>query len=201
MIFVKAANLSGIKEPISDINKEDLRDLIFSKYSYLTLEEVEYAFKHDRFSGDPIPHFQLFNAEYVAKVLKRYTDFRRQMRTDHASKLKEPAPQPVISVETRMQIRERFLQILFEELKKDGFSESAWLVYDDIRDKIQVPKEVLIRLFKIQSLKFKKQKKVRVKRFQIPSHGSVENACRNIVACNYLKNYLTDYETFKNAIQ
>lgn len=201
MIFTKAANLSGIKEPISEINKTDLRDLIFSKYDFLTLEEIEYAFKHDRFSGDPIPHFQLFNAEYVAKVLKRYTDFRRQMRTEHASKLKEPTPDPIITDEMRAQIREKFLKFLFEELKKEGFSDSAWLVYDDIKEKANVSREVLIRLFKIQSLKFQKTKRIRKLQGYKATSGSVENACRNIVACNYLKNYLTNYETFKNAIQ
>lgn len=80
MIFTRASNLIGLKEPISSINKSDIVDMILSRHQSLSLEEIDYAFKIDRYSGDPVPHFQLFNAEYVGKVLHRYREWLRSTR-------------------------------------------------------------------------------------------------------------------------
>lgn len=174
--------------------------LVFEKFNHLSLEEIDYAFRHDRYSGDPIPHFQLFNAEYVAKVLKRYADFVMQVKNENHLKLQEPVIEKTASDEEKKEIREQFLQMVFGDLVKDGFSDSAWLLYEDIRPRLGVHKDVLIRLFKMQKLKIERKK--RTDRFNVSAiTGSVENACRSIVASNYLKKHLTDFETFKNAIQ
>lgn len=200
LLFTKVFNLSGFKGRIDEIHKADIMQLMFERYGHLSLEEIDYAFRHDRYSGAPIEHFQLFNAEYVAKVLKRYADFVMQVKNENHLKLQEPAVEKTVSDEEKKEIREQFLQMVFGELVKDGFSDSAWILYEDIKPKLAIRKEVLIRLFEIQKKKLRKQK--RTDRFNVSAvTGSVENRCRSIVASNYLKNYLTDFETFKSAVK
>lgn len=83
MIFTKAANLIGLKDPISQINKLDIVEMIMSRFKSLSLEEIDYAFRLDRYSGEPVQHFQLFNAEYVGKVLHRYREWLRNTRANN----------------------------------------------------------------------------------------------------------------------
>lgn len=83
VIFVRAINLLGIKEKISQINKEDIRDMILLRFKSFSLEEIDYAFKLDRWSGKPVEHFQLFNSEYVAKVLTKYKHWLRETRSNN----------------------------------------------------------------------------------------------------------------------
>lgn len=79
-MFTGAANLLGIKNGFEAINKADIKEMILHKYANLSLEEINYAFKLDRWSGEPVDHFQLFNSEYVAKVLEKYKAWLRETR-------------------------------------------------------------------------------------------------------------------------
>ena len=89
MIFVKVANLAGLKDPISDINKQDIRDMVISRYQNLSLEEIDYAFKMERYGalGEKTQHFQLFNADYVSTVLNKYKAWLKEMRVANNLKL------------------------------------------------------------------------------------------------------------------
>ncbi|SFS30557.1 hypothetical protein SAMN04488006_0451 [Lutibacter maritimus] len=128
MIFTKASNLSGIKEPISQINKTDIAEMISLKYKFLSLEEIEFAFKHDRYSGDAIPHFQLFNAEYVSKVLKKYTDFITKVRQDNniVGAVKE-LPKHIISEADRLKLIDKHLTEMTLQFLKTGEIEANYM--------------------------------------------------------------------------
>jgi len=78
ILFTKVNNLLGIKQQIIDINKTDIREMIAMRFNGLSLNELDYAFKLERFGefGTRIEHFQLFNAEYVGKVIERYLEWK-----------------------------------------------------------------------------------------------------------------------------
>lgn len=82
MIFTKASNLLGIKDPISDINKQDIKEMILSHFNNISLEEIDYAFKLERYGvlGDKTAHFQLLNSEYVSNVLNKYKKWLKETR-------------------------------------------------------------------------------------------------------------------------
>lgn len=82
MIFIKVANLTGIKDPISDINKRDISEMIVRFFKNLSLEEIDYAFKMERYGmlEPKSEHYQLFNAEYVSEILNKYKKFRHKVR-------------------------------------------------------------------------------------------------------------------------
>lgn len=80
-IITKVCILSGFKGEIPEINKEDITDLLLTRFQCLSLNELNFAFKIDRhgYHGDTTPHYQLFNAEYVAKVLNRYLKYKQEI--------------------------------------------------------------------------------------------------------------------------
>lgn len=173
--------------------------MIMMKYSHLSLEEIDYAFRHDRYSGSPIDHYQLFNAEYVAKVIERYISFIRQVRIDNNLKLSEAKPEPEKTEEEKNEIHYEFLNHVFQELTDEGFCDSAWLLWDDIKNKINISVDVQKRLFRIQTKKFLKSKP---KKHLITEgeNGTVKNTCRSIVVGNYLKKHISSYDDFVTAI-
>ena len=78
VFFTKTVNLLGIKEAILDVNKTDIFEMLIMKYKGISLEELSYAFKMERY-GQLLPktqHYQLINAEYVSSVLDKYIDWR-----------------------------------------------------------------------------------------------------------------------------
>ncbi|MCB1108208.1 MAG: hypothetical protein KDK44_00950, partial [Chlamydiia bacterium] len=81
-IFARIAILSGFKGEIPDINKEDITDLLLTRFQTISLNELNFAFKIDRhgYHGEPTQHYQLFNAEYVAKVLNKYLEYKDGVR-------------------------------------------------------------------------------------------------------------------------
>lgn len=82
----------GIKDPISKFNKSDVVGLVLNKYKNLSVDELYYAFKMERYGNlepnlknEPwvTPHYQMFNAEYVGKVLDKYRNWKRKMSIEH----------------------------------------------------------------------------------------------------------------------
>lgn len=92
-VFVEAATLSGIKNEIDQPNASDITALVFNKHSNLTVEEICKAFQMERHLefGEATDHFQLFNAQYVATILKKYVDWKRQ--TMHQQNIQLPSNQ------------------------------------------------------------------------------------------------------------
>ena len=84
-MFSVISNLQAIKGGIADINKSDISRLVLNIFSDLSLEEIYKAFELERFGviGVKTEHFQLFNADYVNVVLRKYKLWRQNMRIQH----------------------------------------------------------------------------------------------------------------------
>jgi len=85
VMLVKIAALAGIKDAIDDFNKHDILKMIFTSFSDLTIEEIYKAFELERYSQYEIKteHFQLFNAEYISTILKKYKQWRLNIKILH----------------------------------------------------------------------------------------------------------------------
>lgn len=78
-MFAEISNLSGVNGEIEDINKKDIKDLILTRFHFLTVEEVIKAFTWERHVvvyDVKTSHYGKFNAEYVATVLKKYVNYK-----------------------------------------------------------------------------------------------------------------------------
>jgi len=82
MMMNKICGYAGVKSPITDFDKTDILKMIFTSYSDLTLEEIWKAFELERFGEYPekTKHFDLFNADYVSEIFKKYRVWRQQIR-------------------------------------------------------------------------------------------------------------------------
>lgn len=147
--FTKSATLSGFKEEISLIDKNDIRELLDFRFSHLKISDIIYAFKINRYGemGEPISGYQLFNAEFVAKVLDQFLAWRKQMSTNPAIIRQEEeerkaleAPPQIAFAEVVKSFYQNFkkgftfgLHSLFEKLEQLGeinlTIEQKWEIY------------------------------------------------------------------------
>lgn len=195
----------------------------------LTSEEVLEAYRMglkkelQNIKGDTINIYPNLSLIQAGEVLNAYKEFKitNHQHTQGMKLLREATKKPEI-VRTPEEIREEFLQDLYRELteKKFKFSSDGWLLFDELElaGKIPVSIPVKKRLYKIQLARHKKQTEAEAKHRGNVYHtmqilealkediskgvkiGSVVNRCRSITVCNYLKKHLTDFETFKSAI-
>ena len=84
LIFTVAANKLKIKDGILDENKEDIVELLLMNFKGLSLDEVAYAFKLERFGnlGNKTEHYQVFDTDYVGQVLRKYMEWKSKKRVE-----------------------------------------------------------------------------------------------------------------------
>lgn len=82
--MTKTAVLMGLKG-IDKLHQPDISNAIFNHFSDLTLEEIYKAFELERYGQyeEKTEHFQLFNAEYVTAILKKYRSYKHKIKTEH----------------------------------------------------------------------------------------------------------------------
>lgn len=85
IMLMKIGTLSGIKNEIDTIIGQDIIKMIFSTYGDLTIEELNKAFELERYGSfdDKTEHYQLFNADYIAKILKKYKKWKHNIKIHH----------------------------------------------------------------------------------------------------------------------
>ena len=84
-MLTKILTLTGIKNEIDSLIGQDIVKMIFSAYGDLTVEEIYKAFELERYGSfeDKTEHFQLFNADYIAKILKKYKNWKQNIKMHH----------------------------------------------------------------------------------------------------------------------
>jgi len=85
IMFAKIGTLSGIKNEIDSMIAQDILKMIFNAYGNLTLEEIYKAFELERYGGyeEKTPHFQMIDADYVSKILKKFIHWKHNIRIQH----------------------------------------------------------------------------------------------------------------------
>mgnify|MGYP003131478162 CR=1 FL=1 len=141
-IFQNITLLLGIKEPIADINKQDISKMIRAHYNNLSLEEIVYAFELERYGKlEPkTEHFQLVNAEYVAKVLNKYKDWLQKVRRENNISLSKPQEAlPDISEKEKNNILIQGCIRCYNEFKESGLvKEGNAHIYDFMFDDLKI---------------------------------------------------------------
>lgn len=139
-----AAFQIGIKDPISDAVKLDIKEMILRRFNSLSLEEINEAFKLERFGefGDPLPSYQLFNAEFVGKILTRYKNWLQKTRFNNNLPMTNQPPQdaPELSEEEKSQLIINGVVTCFEDYKAEGRIDPGRLyVYEFLYDRRLFP--------------------------------------------------------------
>jgi hypothetical protein len=92
VLWSRVCTLGGIKNEIDPFMVEDINRMIFSMYSDLTIEEIYKAFELERHGmyEQKTDHFQLFSAEYVSNILKKYKHWKSTTRMQHNISADQP---------------------------------------------------------------------------------------------------------------
>ncbi len=197
-------------------------DFIKSMFGFLTIEEIKQAFKMYVSKEFPeIKVFRLLDCVSIGEVLSAYTEYRNQslrIYTDKKHALLNAPTQP--SDEEKLKIRESFLKVIFKDITENGFCNDAWQLFFDLEKsgKINVTTEAKKELYNQELKKYipahEEELKGRgayaakslLKDFHLKIESgknliAVQNKCRSILVSNYLKEHLTDFETFKKEIE
>lgn len=82
----------GIKGQLPDFTKTDIKEMILLRFKSLSLNEVAYAFKLERYGilGVKTEHYQLFDATYVSAVLEKYVTWKKLTKLTHNIEVSKP---------------------------------------------------------------------------------------------------------------
>jgi hypothetical protein len=138
--FAEISVFSGIKNEILEENKKDILKMILNFYTDLSIEEIYKAFELERYGTyeDRTEHFQLFNAEYVSKVLKKYKNWKQNTKIQHnisASSVGNPKTEqtPVLDQKT---IMDSAIKRHYQEfLKNKEVSIPCSYIFDEIYER------------------------------------------------------------------
>jgi len=193
-IFTKINNLLGIKVNVTPLNGGDITDMILMRYKALSLNEIDYAFKLERYGslGKRIDHFQLFNAEYVGKVLEKYQEWKKStIKKNHLhSKIKkEEIPENLESVNNNIA-----LKFIGFYLENQYIPEDKFYIYDifdkkglmptDLQYKEDVKKDAILLLEqdyrnkKAQSMQEKREINYMIENIGLGKGGIVKKKCK-----------------------
>ncbi len=218
MIFVKAANLIGIKDPISDINKIEIREMILARFKGLSLEEIHYAFKLEREEvfGERVKHIQLFNGEYVASVLNKYKEWLRKARF-HNNTLRKKEKAPEVTSSEKLELKIKFIVDAFNHYKENkNIPFGFYRAYKTLRDyEIIMPpnKEQIIDTRNRASKRCKPFNSSKTKRgAKLKSLGesitelfggekTIEIHCEEISLEDFFKTFIDEKKDFKGYIE
>lgn len=219
ILNIKVSNENEAKD--LQIQMLVVSDFLTSKFGFLTIEEIKEAFK--MFVAREFPEikvFRILDCVSIGEVLKAYTEFRNESLRTYSEKknlLLSAAPQKTEA--EKKEIRLKFVEMLYEEIKKDKFSNSSWLLYDELFNsgKIQITDEEKKDIYNKQMLVFATEQRTEISKKspitqksllddlnkKIKSGNPIEvvkNKCKNIIVSQYLNKNMYDFETFKNSI-
>jgi len=150
IMLAKIAALAGVKDEITDFDKQDIVKMFFGRYSDLTLEELWKAFENERYSiyCEKTPHFNLFNASYISDILVKYKKWRHELRMAH--NIVAPVSNQLAqnSTASEREIMNTGIIRRFEQFKNGEKIETPLIgIYDDMFHRYLFPKDTDYAMF------------------------------------------------------
>jgi len=156
----------------------------------------------------------------TSKILKSFID-QKKLNNDNYQKSKDKLKSLSQKTETtdseKKEIRLKLLKLIFEELTETGVSDKTHLLFSELEQKglIEISLEEKQQTYQSELKKYipKEIEDIRTKRAmnsrtllkdfnqrieKNESIAAVQNICRQIYVNSFLKNYLSDFETFKS---
>ncbi len=120
-LFAHIATLVGIKGEIDPLQKQEIWNAVFSRFSGLSFQEIYKSFQMDRSGefGDVTEHFQFFDVSYVCTVLGKYRQWLQDTQRTHNINISQlPKNQNTMTEEEKEKNVLRCLNEHFEEYKE-----------------------------------------------------------------------------------
>jgi len=136
--WTKICALSGLKVADSDEISQDITNMIFSVYSELSIEEIYKAFELERHGvyDKKTEHFQLFNAEYVADILKKYKKWKQETKFQHhISPKKETVTLDANLIDEKTTMDNAIIRKFNEYLELKDIEEPFVYIFDELYER------------------------------------------------------------------
>ena len=120
LLFTRIATLVGLKGEIDPLQKQEIWNAVFSRFSGLSFQEIYKAFQMDRSGdfGDVTEHFQFFDVSYVCTVLGKYRQWLQDTQRVHNINISQlPENQNTMTEEEKEANIQQWLINHFEEYK------------------------------------------------------------------------------------
>lgn len=211
MIMTEISFSVGIKNEISDYDKRDIKDCILNKYMNLSLDEIAYAFKLERYGElhERTEHYQEFNVIYISKVLDNYKIWKQGIKKTHS--IKNTIAIEEQSEETKREANRSSIQKVLDHFTMNSTLKSGYLfTYDLLYDRgfletdISAKKEIYnsaqqvleneYLLKKAKSLTEKREIKGIIERIKQPKDTLVVLKSKEISILRFLRKLRTDSE-------
>ena len=214
-MFIKINTLAGIKHNITEQDMADIKNLVFLYFKGLSLADIYKAFELERYGmySEKTDHFQLFNSEYVSKVLHKYQKWKQEKKIELNITKNSVALLPEMSEVQKKKIHYDSLCATYDRIKSDGYDEMAWLVYPYIKNKLTLTAEERRNIYKqeevkyINGLKQSGSKSDYQKAIGFPKHeqtgrydSAVQTQCQIRMVLEFIEPHLATLETFLKAI-
>src|SRR5690606_37600139 len=163
--------------------------------------------------------FRILDCISLGEELNAYVERRNQNIHVYNQNLlanKQNSTSLNASNEQKARLRKEHLLMIFESLKSNKTDYSAFIYFKENQNKIRMTNEQKEDLYNYEALKYKKEleldalesnfKKSSLTEFIRQSdegkrNSIVQNRCRAVVVCNYLKRHLDSFETFLKALE
>lgn len=123
-VLIKTIALSGMKEKSDQFMIDEIMKMFFTIYSHLTPEEIYKAFELERMRlyEKVTEHFQLFDTGYAAEILKKYENWKQQLKVKHNISKESVVPiqnqLPAVSESQKKKLLDEGIKRCFEEYKE-----------------------------------------------------------------------------------
>lgn len=211
-LFTKINLLIGIKNEIDIFNKEDIKELILMRFKALSLNEIDYAFKLERYGkfGKRIEHYQLFNAQYVGEVLDKYLDWKTFQFKNVVKNIQNQGKTELSVNEKEIKNKKIVLGFLDRYEKNPYIEDDEFYIYDildkkelmptDVEYKKEVKKDAVTILQNEYSQRKAKSKdesrsfKRELEQVTLGKGGAVIRKCKVLVLEEFFRNLFKDQE-------
>ncbi len=159
VLITKIANLSGLKSEIAQINKEDIVDLILDYNKHLSLEEIYFAFKLERYNqySEKSNHYELFGAEYVSEVLKKFKYWKIKNIKEHKPVFKSLSKKLKPTAEQNQKAYENaILECLLEVSSTGQLPEGKLYLYYELHKRKELPLHTIVFKERVKKAVLKK---------------------------------------------
>lgn len=216
--------LLQVREKNKDMDKDWLLFLTSTpKFNKLTPGEIYHAFKmtlarelRDS-KNEEINLLPELSNSATGKVLTAYLEWKRLNDEYQLAKSRLRIVSNETTEESKQKAQQDFIQMVFDEIQSKGFSSDGWLLMDKLENKLLVPAAVKKRLYRLKMRQYLEELKQDVMiQGRRPHHvqllediqkkaaegklsGVVQNRCRSVVVCNYLKRFKT-FDEFKKEV-
>ncbi|TDD77093.1 hypothetical protein [Flavobacterium caseinilyticum] len=160
-MLIKIGTLAGIKNEIDSLVGQDIMRMILTTYADLTLEEIYKAFELERYGSfeDKTEHFQLFNADYIAKILKKYKNWKLNMKMNHDISKNSTLQLAAVTEGQKEQILIDGVNRVFQEYQETNtISDPSEYIFDFLVEKGKIKNSNNPKLLEYYQLKLQQAK-------------------------------------------